>query len=137
MEQKMVANMSDQQVAFEAAERAVKTGEDWLNALLEKPDSAATGGSDGLYQDLEAGWWSASPDWSTLQREGMTAATQETSAPAYVAEEMITGSRRDHYGASQYGDTNTGVDFYRFTARGFGQRAATEAIIETTYARRF
>ena len=136
MEHKMVANMSDRQVCFEAAERAVKIGEDWLNAQASQPDSSG-GGSSPVYEDLTANWWNTDANWTSWSHASVSAAAQEAQAPIYVVENLASMRSRDNLNSLQAGDTNTGRAFYRVYAKGFGQRAANKCVIQTTYARRF
>jgi type IV pilus assembly protein PilX len=138
LEHKMVANMSDRQVCFEAAERAAKIGEDWLKTQNAAPLSSTTGsGSTPVYQDLAAGWWDTESNFSGWSHQSVTAASQEAQAPAYVIEDLVAGRKLDSLNSQEAGDTNTGVSFYRVTSLGYGQRDTNKCIVEITVARRF
>ena len=130
LQERMAGNLRDSNLAFQAAERALREGETFLRGATLPPFTGANGLL--LMQD-EAGlgsFWSAY-DWPG---NGRTAAgvLEVASAPLYVIEELppvpVEG------GSERFGPLPD-IGFYRVTAQGIGGTADAVSILQTTYRR--
>ena len=136
LEERMTGNTQDRRVAFQAAEAALRDGEN----LLELPVLPEFDGADGLYQP-------AAPDedplWRTVDftsgdvraygglddADGVLA----NAFSSYFVEEL---PRVPTAGVSLAADTPVDdISFYRVTARGVGISGAAAVTLQTTYRR--
>jgi type IV pilus assembly protein PilX len=137
LEERMTGNTQDSRVAFQAAEAALRVGEDFLETPV-LPDFT---GDDGLYQpappDEEPLWRTldfASP-LETVAYGGLEDAEGSLSraTASYFIEEL---PRVPTGGVSLAADT--AVDdarFFRVTARGVGIAGTATVTLQTTYRR--
>lgn len=133
MQERMAGSFQDNQLAFQAAETALREGEDVL-------EQAALPGfsTQGLY---ESGDGRTRPDWEELD------ATADATG-ALEADDTVPGtSRKPQYyierlpsapapGSSlEAGTAEEGWELYRITARGFGASEVSVAVLESTFRR--
>jgi len=130
LQERMAGNLRDSNLAFQAAERALREGERFLRSPTIPPFTGANG---LLAMQDEAGqgsFWSAY-DWAGNGRPA-SGALEVASAPLYVIEEMppvpIAG------GSERFGPLPD-VGFYRVTAQAVGGTTDAVAILQTTYRR--
>jgi type IV pilus assembly protein PilX len=137
LEERMTGNTQDHRVAFQAAEAALREGEDFL----EQPVLPDFTGAAGLYQPAEP---DQDPLWRTLDfnspldavpYDGLADAAGSLSraSASYFIEEL---PRVPTGGVSLAADT--AVDdarFYRVTARGVGIAGVAAVTLQTTYRR--
>lgn len=137
MQERMAGNLREVNLAFQAAEAALREGENDLTAAT----LPAFDGTDGLYQPAAAGstaHWDVSSTWTgtasrvysgDLDTDDVTLAA----APRYIIEELPAVPAP---GGSLSSDTpapETGM--YRITARAFGRSDTTIVMLQTTYKR--
>jgi type IV pilus assembly protein PilX len=130
LQERMAGNLRDSNLAFQAAERALREGEEFLRSPTLPPFTGANG---LLVMHDQAG---ESAFWSTYNwvGNGRTAAglTEIASAPLYVIEELpavpVAG------GSERFGPLPD-IGFYRVTAQGVGGTADAVSILQTTYRR--
>jgi type IV pilus assembly protein PilX len=141
LEEKMAGNMRDKNIALQASEAALEDGEGWLASLGSEPSDATTCGSPPCdvwalnilpsLADQSAIWWQSNA------REYGTAGTKDISDvntdPYYVVEAQAYV--RDNLDAGQ--NPPTGRNFYRVTARGTGGSDDAQAVLQSTYVKRF
>lgn len=134
MQERMAGNTRDRQLAFEAAEAALRAGEFYLS------DNAVVGpfnGSNGLYQPVTTG----APRWSVVDwtsGDVQTVVFSVTGAqlavnPAYIIEELAPSS--DPEGSLDAGAPLPEVRQYRITARGWGGSDAAIVQLQTVFRR--
>lgn len=136
LEERMTGNTQDRRVAFQAAEGALRDGEN----LLEQPVLPEFEGDDGLYQpaapDEEPLWRTVDFDAGDSRTYGALAQADGVLAQAessYFIEEL---PRVPTAGVSLAADTPVDdVRFYRVTARGVGIAGAATVTLQTTYRR--
>lgn len=152
MEERMVANMRGEQIAFQAAESALRDAEAWLAAQTTEP--LATSSATNLVYTLDGPdtntdnslpWWK---EWTDSQWSGTTVTDygdadnlRFTSAsglsgvpPGYVIEELglyTDGGTRGH------NSDGHGRIFYQITARGKDSSERITVLLRSSYARRF
>lgn len=137
-EEKMAGGVRNQNLAFQAAEAALRDGEAWIRAQNPMPNAVSTCSSPpclvvelGTLGDLAAQndtWWNSNA------REYGTTGTQEivgvSGDPRYVVEFrtfLNTGGLDVGLNPPQ------GRMYYRLTARGTGGNTSTEAILQSHY----
>ncbi len=135
MEEKMAGNMRDQSVAFQNAEIALRTGEDYLGS----PILPAFNGSDGLYQpadgdDTDYPMWE-SIDWlvasNVVTVSDLTLADSH-SDPVYIIEELAEVA--DTTGSLEAGLPKISA-FYRVTARATGTSDTSRIFLQSVFKR--
>jgi type IV pilus assembly protein PilX len=145
LQQRMARNANDANMAFQAAESAVRDGEDYLETLNALTDfDAASGEVNGFYYEVEPG---TSPNWRELDWAGSdgfraadTTITGVAGQPKYILEHIKTViSDADALNLDNIGqDTGSGrTQIFRVTARGTGGTAAAQVMIQATYGKRF
>jgi type IV pilus assembly protein PilX len=141
LEEKMAGNLGDLNVAFEAAESALREGEVWLtNLSSSKPDpvgSCTTAPCNIVFARDSIIPMGTGAAWNTpavRTYAGASLIPNVVRQPEYYLEHERFQSDSLNEGLPS---DNTGRDIYRVTARGTGGSATTQAILRTTYARRF
>lgn len=130
LQERMAGNLRDSNMSFQAAERALREGEEFLRSPTIPPFTGANGLLT-MQSDAGLGSFWSSYDWNT---NGRTAAdvTGVVSAPRYVIEELppvpIAG------GSERFAPLPD-VGYFRVTAQGVGGTADAVTILQTTYRR--
>lgn len=142
LEERMAGNARDRQLAFEAAEYALREAQDFLAAPV-LPKFTATGGSTGAYFSGlntnpggagDVAYWSSTHNWTA----NAIAATQSAGVlsgqtqPRYVVEEFPAISC-DGYSSKWPPPPPRNV--YRATARGTGRTTDSVVILQIWYDR--
>jgi type IV pilus assembly protein PilX len=129
LEEKMAGNSRDTNIAFQAAEAALRGGETFLKQA-NLPAFTATG-TTGLYNET------ATPpqqndDWSSFNTVTYSAPSlsHTSSAPLYVIQQLST------IGSSSLDAGNyNGNELYRVTARGVGGTSTAVVVLQSVYKR--
>ncbi len=135
LQEKMAANMKNRNMAFQAAESALRGAENYLNSTAVLPDFDGT--TTGLYAQI--GGNDPLPDtWSDAQWVASGAVYSGgaiggvDTAPRYILEQMastVTGA------SLQAGQPLSSDDFYRITVRAVGGTATARVIAQSIYKR--
>ncbi len=158
LEEKMAGNLRSSIAAFQAAESALRGGEDWIVSQTLKPipgkvsGSTSSGGStsgplplwvldsidpdpgksDPWWKEADVSWWK---DYARSYDSKLALDDEEDlPAPHYVIEDM--GVVKDALNMGQGQDQN-GTAYYRLTAQGVGVDQNTVSLLRSVYARRF
>jgi type IV pilus assembly protein PilX len=153
LQQRMARNANDGNLAFQAAELALRDGENLLqalNSLIVFGDAGAPGTlgpneANGYYYERGPG---LTPNWmrvgvwagATRSRVSNTAMTGVNAQPRYIVEHLKTViSDADTLNLDNIGqDTGGGrTEIFRVTARGTGATGTAQAMIQGTYGKRF
>lgn len=134
LEERMAGNMRDQDLAFQAAEAALRDGE----AFLQTPILPSFDGTNGNYMPVdpsagEAPLWEK-VDWSDASKVHTyngPSLSGVASKPEYVVEEMPSTAS----GGSLASDTPGIHEMYRVTARAEGGSKTAVVILQSTYKR--
>jgi type IV pilus assembly protein PilX len=132
LDERMASHSRDRDVAFQAAEAALREGE----RVLQLAVLPAFDGSAGLYPVAAPG---STPRWKTLDWtvSGISyggAISGVSAQPRYIVEEIaILPGAGDSLDASEPAGSNT---YYRVTARAVGGDGNTIVVLQTTYRRR-
>ena len=151
MEERMAGNMHNRNLAFQAAESALRKGEAWIAAQTTLPD-VSTDGSSGIWKvgapDPDLGlvnnlaWWQESTrdgSWWTSNAVANSGAdrildadgndTVVAAQPAYVIEELPPVS-----GSLEAGLPVDNKDIYlQVTSRGVGGDGTAVVLLQSTY----
>jgi type IV pilus assembly protein PilX len=139
MEERMAGNSRDINLAFQGAEAGLRNGENGLRVLTARPTTCGTAPCNlwrreaitTSMRDQPMTWW------TTNGREYGVAATTEvtgvTRDPMIVVEEVgfVPDSLTVGHGPPE------GRNFYRVTSNSSGASDTAEAVLESTYAKRF
>lgn len=132
LQERMAGNLRDSNLAFQAAERALREGE----AFLQEPTIPPFTGVNGLLamqDDAGVGSFWSSYNWAANSRASATVADDDVvSAPRYVIEELPPVPVA---GGSERFAPLPDVGYFRVTAQGVGGTADAIAILQTTYRR--
>jgi type IV pilus assembly protein PilX len=142
LEERMAGNMRDVNIAFQSAESGLRDAENRLRLMVARPPICATAPCavpavwerDSLPENLrnQTGAW-----WTTNAQEYGVAGTHEIQQAAvdprvliedagFVADSLTVG-----HGPPE------GRNFYRITAHSTGATDTAQAVLESTYTRRF
>jgi len=140
----MSANMRDHNLAFQAAESALKNAEAWLIAQVNLPvtsndgttpvwqqDSMDPAAADGLY------WWdhaNITPTWWTNNAIAIAGVDDVTAQPLYIIEEYYTADSGQSIGIGG-GETTVPRVFHRITTRAVGIATTTQVSLQSTFVK--
>jgi type IV pilus assembly protein PilX len=135
MEERMSGNLRDRNLAFQAAESALRAGEGALLAALPPATSSPTAafGCTGAYTCSPATDLSASSSvWSGASAVTYTGTLSNLgAAPKYIIE-LLTPVPQTN-GVVLGSSVTGGQCFYRVTARGVGGSTNATVVLQTTY----
>jgi len=137
MQEKMVGNMRDRNLAFQAAEGALRGGERYLQSATLPAFVNQNGLINQNYSGLRSGdpaFWDAYP-WVSNSRSYSTTSvySQLSVAPRYVIEEVPTVFETP--GESMKFTSLREIKSYRVTARATGGSTDAVVILQSTYRR--
>ncbi len=137
LEERMTGNYRDQQIAFEAAETALRIGE---NAVLNDTtfDAMAWDGSDGTHEgNPSLNPFKKPPNNSVTVTSTVISSTAISDAtsqdPAYYIERLPEVPLPDS--SLIPSDTAPKIRYYRVTASGWGQSVNSQVILQSTLYR--
>lgn len=145
LEERMAGNMRDRNVSIQAAEAALRDSESWIASLGNQPLAVTTWATCSTPPCV----WQLNtlPDissqsqswWLNNAREYGVAGTKDIAEvntdPRYVVEAVTTIVNPDNLDTGQ--GARTGTNLYRITAHGTGATDDAQAILQSTYAKRF
>jgi type IV pilus assembly protein PilX len=158
MEERMAGNLRDGDLAFQAAEAALRVGENWLAPQTVEPALCTTIGNacstvwgEGVLPDLsyqDSAWWNLNGrDYTnndgggTFLTGGDTADNGPHANNSYVtaAPQFIIQLQKFVRDSNVVGHSNKteGDIFYLITAHGFGGSEDAESLLQTSYTKRF
>lgn len=135
LQEKMVGNMRDRNLAFQAAEASLRAGEKYLQAATVPAFNNSGGLINSSYTGLSAGdpaFWDSYP-WASNSRAYSTTFSELTAAPRYVVEEVPT--KMSPIGESMKFGILKEIKSYRVTARASGGTTDAVVILQSTYRR--
>jgi len=132
LEERMAGNARDIDLAFQAAEAALRVGEQKLNAA-SLPVFGATGAylAPSSARGSDA-YWTGTHNWSTGSEAVGTVPAGVYAAPSYVVEQLASTSGA---GFSLKAGPLVETGYYRVTARGTGGNSNTRIYLQETYRR--
>lgn len=125
MQERMAGNMRDRELAFQAAERALRAGEAYLNSFNATPSPNADG------------WFHAegnAPAWGGVDCTSGnvdTVSVGSADSACYFVEEILSASGPS--GVSVPGQPTQQKRLYRVTASASGMSGRTRVVLRTSY----
>ncbi|MDT8385073.1 MAG: PilX N-terminal domain-containing pilus assembly protein [Gammaproteobacteria bacterium] len=142
MEEKMAGNMRDSELAFQAAEAALRAAESLIQTNVISTAAFDANGADGFYNNADSRIWE-SIDWtdsSSLEYSAFdTGAAGITTPPRYVIQHLASvGSAADKLNLGNAGQgTGAGtVETFTITARGTGGSDSAVVYLQSTFGKR-
>ncbi len=139
MEERMAGNLRDANVAFQGAEAGLRDGENRIGLLTARPDTCAAAPCAVWQRDVlpenmrnqNQTWWNTNAQEYGVS--GVHEIVQTTAEPRVVTEEagFIADSLTVGHAPPE------GRNFYKLTARSPGATDTAQAIVESTYTRRY
>ncbi len=142
MEERMAGNQRDVNIAFQGAEAGLRDAENRIRLMVARPDTCASAPCavpsvwqrnvlpDNL-RNQTGDWW----DDNALEygADGVPEIQQATTDPRVLIEDagFVPDSLTVGHGPPE------GRNFYRITAHSFGATDTAQAVLESTYTRRF
>jgi len=145
LEEKMTGNERDRQIAFEAAEGALRDAEREIFQSLSPNSPFVSGCVDGLCmpsttavpQWEAVNWLSATPrQYGAFTGAGAYPVTGLANTPRYIIELLpkMAPTSGNSAGLGARSSTTAGTP-YRITAVGWGRRATTQVTLQSVYVR--
>lgn len=130
LEERMAGNARDADLAFQAAEAALRTGEQKLTAAV--PPTFAVTGPYLAVGSRNDDYWLNTHNWTTDSIAYPSVPSGAASAPRYVIEELPAVPAA---GFSKKAGVVPETGYYKVTARGVGGNPNTVRLVQTTYRR--
>jgi type IV pilus assembly protein PilX len=139
MEERMAGNSRDINIAFQGAEAGLRDGEERVRLLTARPTTCAAPPCSVWRKnywpaDLRNqlfGWWAANAiEYGTTGTQEVSDATRD---PLAIVEDLgfVPDSLSVGHGPPE------GRNFYRVTSNSTGASANSQAVLESTYAKRY
>ncbi len=141
MEEKMTSNMRETELAFQAAEAALRAAEQNIQDNIISTVSFDTDGSDGLYDMAHNDIWTAI-NWDnndSLVYSDFDSTYNITTAPRYVIQHLATtGNDNDKTNLDNQGQGTGGgkVEAFLITVRASGGADKAYAYLQSTWGKR-
>lgn len=137
LQERMAGNAKDVNLAFQAAEAALREGE----AVLAGVNVGPFNGSGGMYEscpdpsdDRQA---CSSPDWNAYNSSGWSSVADFNDSaakqPEFIIEQMASSLAGSD--SLDFGQVVPTAGFYRVIARGYGASDRTMVVLTTSYRR--
>ena len=151
MEERMAGNMRDSDMAVQAAEAALRSGEAWLTATVTEPAKCSTLGTacttawdEGVLPDLSFqtdAWWTINGRLYVNNGGTNVLTGGDTATGPYVAAppEFIIEFQKYVPDSLTIGHKNSvdGKQFFLVTGRAHGGSIAAESLLQTSFTKRF
>lgn len=150
LEERMAGNMQDKNTAFQAAESALTSGENWLRPLTAMPIFDPLVTDDGLHRQSSTSIpvWLSSTVWGSADAVDYTELPGSASPPSgqllsnvnqqpqYLIEDL--GPIRDPLGSLKLGSPSLATrNVFRVTARGTGRSDQAMVMIQSVFEKKF
>ena len=145
LEEKMAGNSKDQNIAFQAAESALRGGEKWVVDQLLRPQNntdpsinevwtldslaAVSGSTEWWCNDARDYSW-----WTSNANQLSDTLTNVATNPYYVVEQIEFSRDSLNVGMSR---GSNGRVYFRVTAIGTGGNDNTQVLLQSSYTKRF
>jgi len=148
MEEKMAGNMRDNELAFQAAEAALRDAEKLIQDNVISTASFDADGSDGFYDNDDSRIWE-NINWTDADSlvydefDSGTTGVNVSTAPRYVIQHLASvgggagGGKPGNRGQDNYGQGTGGgtTETFTITARGTGGSDYAVVYLQTTFGK--
>lgn len=131
LEERMSSNARDRDLAFQAAEAALRAGEEVLQGATLPTFAAGTAYTPRIAAGTLVTYWQNTHPWATESATTDWQPDGTSAAPAFVIEEMGATAGSGGGGLGIGALNNEGV--YRVTARGVGSNPNTVVILQAVF----
>lgn len=136
LQEKMSGNLRDQDVAFQAAESALRAGEDAINLLwvagrpspISSTNCTNCAWNTGTTDPSNDTWWNL---WKNEYGGTGKQLTETIADPFFVIEHAANITDSGHRG-DRYGPPSS-TEYYRITSRAQGVTPFSQSMLESTY----
>jgi type IV pilus assembly protein PilX len=137
MEERMAGNYRDRFTAFQAAEAALRQGEQDIADIATLLEMEAGGDAEGYFEVDETVTGSREPfeDDNYLRSVTVSTLNGVVSAPLYYIEKLPKVPLPNSSQVVGFQSTPNDVQYYRVTGRGVGVSEKAEVILQSTYHR--
>lgn len=132
LQERMAGNLRDNNLAFQAAEAALRAGEEFLQQAVLPPFTGANGLLPVQEEAGRAEFWNQDSLWGDANALPSDAIEGVVAPPRFIIEELPALPAEG--GSVRFGALPE-IGFYRVTARGFGGTSDAVVILQTTYRR--
>lgn len=143
LEEKMSTNLRDQELAFQAAEIALRDAEKRISVLANEPIATQDGSNENVWTTNAPDatptnatpWWIERNDswWEANGVASVNVANVATS-PRYIIEKLVFDKDTEAQGT---GSPVDGQIYYRITARGTGGSNQARVLLQSTVVKRY
>lgn len=135
LQERMSGNARDYQIAFEAAEIALRAGEDYIKSISTTADFNVTGTSGKFTARLANATdaWKTETNWSSGKTSPVTLANV-SKHPEFIVEIMDStyGQIED---LTPGGGSSGVIGLFRVTARGYGKNPNTRVMLQADFGK--
>jgi len=141
LEEKMAGNLRDGQLAFQAAEAALKQAEHYIDDNIVSIANFDNDGSDGLYDKSIARPWETI-NWDnndSLEYSGFDSTYSISTPPRFIIQHLVSQANNlDELNLDNYGQgTGAGrIEMFLITARATGSAGNSTVTLQSTYGKR-
>lgn len=141
LEERMAGNMRDHDLAFQAAEAALRAAEDYIDTSIISTNNFDADGTDGLYDNSDVRIWE-NINWDandSLEYSAFDSSLNVTSPPRYVIQLLsVAGSASDELNLDNQGQgTGAGeINTFTITVRGTGGADSSVTYLQSTWGKR-
>lgn len=138
--ERMAGNMSNKNLAFQAAESALIAAETWIRSQINKPVFDPGNIADGLHLPSTTStpvWDVSTGIWSSTDVVAYSGLSTVNTQPAYIIEDL--GEVADVSGSLVLPGNykSSGKNLFRITSRGTGGTDTAVATVQSVYEKRF
>ena len=130
LQQKMSINMRDKDLAFQAAESALNSGESYISSSTIDGLAGIFDDTDGLYTFEVNRQLYNTVDWDNLDKRESTELHQLKNRPVYIIEEL---SNIEAAGNSLQVPKQLSGEYYRVTSKSEGGTDASIVVLQSMY----
>ncbi len=143
LEEKMTTNLRDQELAFQAAEIALRDAEKRISALVAEPiatqdgsneNTWATNAMDSTPSNATPWWMERDEAWWNANGVASVNVANVATPPRYVIEKLVFDKDSEIVGSNS---PIEGLIYYRITARGTGGSDQARVLLQSTVVKRF
>ncbi len=149
-EHKMSDSQLNRNTSFQAAETAIRLGEQYVEGLAAL--DAGTANCDasaspcvstmesvngGVFTPATSAPWGTNSAYAVPSSDYLTGTAEAVSSPEYVVEYVTNLPDTNSSLGIGTGNNIPGSDFYRITGMGTGRTVTSKSVVQSVYARRF
>ena len=135
LQERMSGNSRDYQVAFEAAEIALRAGEDYIKSISTAADFSA-GGGNGKFEarnPTASSAWQSENNWTSGNTTSV-ALGYVNKSPEYMIE-IVDSTYGEIDDLTPGGGLSGNITLFRVTARGYGKNPNSKVMLQADFGK--